>query len=78
MLASSCVRHVHFKAQIHDAELWNVEAPSGKRVGQAVLVSHWQLEDGQHCGPAAPIVEGDVTAAGAIALLETSWSVRLK
>lgn len=49
--------------QMHDAELWNVEAPTGKRVGQAVLVSHWQLEDGTHCGPKAPIVEGDVSAA---------------
>jgi hypothetical protein len=53
---------------MHDAELWNVEAPTGKRVGQAVLVSHWQLEDGTHCGPKAPIVEGDVSAAGIFSL----------
>lgn len=45
--------------------LWNVEAPTGKRVGQAVLISHWQYEGGTHGGPGAPVDEGDLEPAGA-------------
>ena len=51
--------------QINNAVLWNVEAPSGKRVGQAVRIMHWEFEDGRHGGPDAPVTAADVSAAGA-------------
>ncbi len=40
------------------------QAPSGTRVGQAVLMSHWQYEDGTHGGPGAPVDEGELEPAG--------------
>lgn len=44
--------------------LWNVDSPADERVGQAVLVSHWEFEDGSRGGPGAPVDEGDIGSAG--------------
>lgn len=40
--------------EIQDGTLFNIVAPSGARVGQAVVFSHWIYEDGTHGGPGAP------------------------
>ncbi len=49
---------------MHDAVLWNVESPTGERVGQAVLIPHWEFEDGTRGGPGAPVEEGELEPAG--------------
>jgi MEKHLA domain len=40
--------------EIQDGTLFNVVAPSGAKVGQAVVFTHWIYEDGTHGGPGAP------------------------
>lgn len=50
---------------IHDAVLWNIDSPADERVGQAVLISHWEFEDGTRGGPGAPVEEGELEPAEA-------------
>ena len=40
--------------EIQDGTLFNVVAPSGSKVGQAVVFTHWVYEDGSHGGPGSP------------------------
>lgn len=40
--------------KISRATVFNVEAPSGERVGQAAILRAWEYEDGTVGGPAAP------------------------
>lgn len=35
---------------IGDTTLFNVEAPTGKRVGQAAVIRQWEFEDGRKGG----------------------------
>jgi hypothetical protein len=44
--------------------LWNIDSPADTRVGQAVLISHWEFEDGTRGGPGAPVDEGELEPAG--------------
>lgn len=44
--------------------LWNIDSPADERVGQAVLISHWEFEDGTRGGPGAPVNEGELEPAG--------------
>ena len=44
--------------------LWNIDSPADARVGQAVLISHWEFEDGTRGGPGAPVDEGELEPAG--------------
>ena len=44
--------------------LWNIDSPADERVGQAVLISHWEFEDGTRGGPGAPVDEGELEPAG--------------
>ncbi|CAK0783440.1 hypothetical protein CVIRNUC_006639 [Coccomyxa viridis] len=39
--------------QIKDCTLFNLETPTGKKVGQATTIHHWVYEDGTEGGPAA-------------------------
>ena len=52
--------------------LWNIDSPADMRVGQAVLISHWEFEDGTRGGPGAPVDEGELEPAGRS--LEALWS----
>lgn len=53
------------KFKILKATLFNVEAPSGDRVGQAAVIKSWEFEDGRKGGEAA--VEEEAAAAAAAA-----------
>lgn len=44
--------------------LWNIDSPADTRVGQAVLITHWEFEDGTRGGPGAPVDEGELEPAG--------------
>ena len=54
------------KFKILKATLFNVEAPSGDRVGQAAVIKSWEFEDGRKGGEAA-IEEAEAAAAAAAA-----------
>ena len=51
------------KFTISKATLFNVEAPSGERVGQSVVIRSWEYEDGRKGGEAAE--EAAAAAGGA-------------
>ncbi len=54
------------KFKILKATLFNVEAPSGDRVGQAAVIKSWEFEDGRKGGEAA-VEEAEAMAAAAAA-----------
>ncbi|KAK9821324.1 hypothetical protein WJX81_003581 [Elliptochloris bilobata] len=57
--------------QIRDGVLFNIEAPTGQKVGQAAVFRHWAFEDGREGGPdsgaaqveAGPPSEAEIVAA---------------
>lgn len=53
------------KFNILKATLFNVEAPSGDRVGQAAVIKSWEFEDGRKGGEAAAEEEAAAAAAAA-------------
>jgi hypothetical protein len=53
--------------RVADASVWNVEAPSGARVGQAAALRGWEFADGRRGGSLAAPAAAPAAADGGVA-----------